>query len=522
MRHHRKYNLFACLSATALLLATACSDDAGLNTPYPGTDGKDIVTFVISPEIQNAGTRAALDEGASTPTKSFSISDGTHADALLFTVYEVTTATGDDGTETVTDRKVAEEFVKSMKLGTIKVGKGQNVISVTQYPCTLQFATDPDKKYQIAFWAQSSLTEAFDAQDLMKVEVKYDNAKNNDELRDAFCAVTGVFQGGRSTQSVTLRRPLAQINVGSAGWDYESTAHLEPNKLFYTTSKITLSGVAHFYNVLEGHALTQSELDIVLGQTEGTDGYQTATTDVTFDSHKLPALIHLDNEESFTVTPSAVEEYLTVKLYDDKTREDGGLNKHEFFRYIGWEDYNTFLDELEKKEPAEGDTESPEPEKQPKTEVFKYLSMAYVLVPEAHELTTVDSVANATFGSVLSNVTFEMSGGVLINPTNGTPAPENLEVFKISNVPVQKNWRTNILGYNFFLMEEKFNIYIVPDYCGDYNNVDEKWKNIEIEGNEEDGWTVRGGTPNDKFGKDKNNDDYYNKPNEGEPGSNQN
>ncbi len=83
-------------------------------------------------------------------------------------------------------------------------------------------------------------------------------------------------------------------------------------------------------------------------------------------------------------------------------------------------------------------------------EDFHWLSMSYILAAEAntgYEKTTLDALV----------FTF--------NPTNG----ENIELKKgLTNVPVQRNWRTNILG-KLLTSDIQFNIVIDPAYIEDYN-----------------------------------------------------
>lgn len=75
---------------------------------------------------------------------------------------------------------------------------------------------------------------------------------------------------------------------------------------------------------------------------------------------------------------------------------------------------------------------------------YIYLSMSYILVPQ--EKSTLDKVA----------VTFQPAQGEPITITEG-----------LTNVPVQRNWRTNILG-TMLTSNVNINISIDPDYDGDY------------------------------------------------------
>ncbi len=84
-------------------------------------------------------------------------------------------------------------------------------------------------------------------------------------------------------------------------------------------------------------------------------------------------------------------------------------------------------------------------------ETYKYLSMSYILVA--------DGSANGSAKANLESLAFTF------NPASG----ENI-VFKngLNNVPVQRNWRTNILG-KLLTGDVKFNITIDKNYLGDNN-----------------------------------------------------
>ena len=93
---------------------------------------------------------------------------------------------------------------------------------------------------------------------------------------------------------------------------------------------------------------------------------------------------------------------------------------------------------------ADGDTDDD-------GETYKYLSMSYILVP--------DGSANGSAKANLESLAFTF------NPATG----ENI-IFKngLNNVPVQRNWRTNILG-KLLTGDVKFNITIDKNYLGDNN-----------------------------------------------------
>lgn len=438
MKRNNIQNIFGWMPASLLLLfATACSesiiDTANVNSNVPN-----VVTFTVNTESNTVSTRAGEET-------TYHISDGSHADVLIYAVYSVKTSS-DGKTETLT---LEEEFGKEgVTIDNVTTGTGQVILSPTSYPHKIKLSLDPSKEYRVAFWAQNSKTSAYDTQDLKNVKVNYSNAANNDELRDAFCALSNKITYLTEKETVTLRRPLAQVNVGTTGWDYEGAAILKPSSVSYTQSQITLKGVAQYYDVTAGKAIV--------------DDTEHTTTDVTFDYARIPAFINVSDDDfknNLTYSPFENEEYLKVKLYEGQ----------DYKPYVSWKDYQDYKAELAEKK----DTPENLP-KLPETEMFKYLSMCYVLVPEAESLKKDDETSkypgseNATFGSVLSEVEFSTQG---IDKDVETEAETSGigKVFSLNNVPVQKNWRTNILGNNFFFLDQPLTLTIVTDYNGEYN-----------------------------------------------------
>ncbi|MBQ7941036.1 MAG: hypothetical protein IJ328_01340, partial [Muribaculaceae bacterium] len=69
------------------------------------------------------------------------------------------------------------------------------------------------------FWAQPANAAAFTVSDMRHIKVSYEKATSNDELRDAFYAAVNSYKvTGSVDMDVTLYRPFAQINFGTADW----------------------------------------------------------------------------------------------------------------------------------------------------------------------------------------------------------------------------------------------------------------------------------------------------------------
>lgn len=94
-------------------------------------------------------------------------------------------------------------------------------------------------------------------------------------------------------------------------------------------------------------------------------------------------------------------------------------------------------------------------------ESYKWLSMSYILVSDA---TATDSDNDGTLGDERASLeslqfTFNPVSGNAITFTDG-----------LDNVPVQRNWRTNILG-NILTGSIRFNVTIDPSYVDDINKI---------------------------------------------------
>lgn len=453
-----RYNIFGWLSVPALLLTAACSENADMNIPDSDSEnGKNIVTLSVNPVAKTA-TRA--DGETNYPV----ISDGTKADMLVYAVYKKKTdsSTGKISYEVIID-EVNEKTNGVMTIKSIK------------FPLTIRLIMDPESEYTVAFWAQSQDCKAYDTNDLQKVKVDYSQITNNYEFADAFCAVATV-KGNAKDQSVYLHRPLAQINVGDAGWDYEAAAILYPNPRTYAKSTVTIKGgLAKYYNVLEARTLTDDDLE------NGESAIE--KNNVTFSLSTMPAFFNLEAYDSsfdwsklsylpYSEKFGPEDEDTEEPLYDEEIENFLRLplvtsDGKDYLGYIGWDNTKNV------KENYGGGLS--------RTETFKYLSMVYVLAPVAYEEKDGQNVVK---GAILNGLSFSASDA----EGNNTK-----ELFSINNVPVQQNWRTNIVTDKLFLAGTKFKLYIVPTYAGDYNDESGRytgfatndWNNVTIKQDED-------------------------------------
>lgn len=185
-------------------------------------------------------------------------SDGKTATEFYYAVYEEST----DGT--------SESCVIEKTQGT----------SFSGLTTTLSLQLVTGKTYKMVFWAQSpNASSLFTvAEDLSSVEVKYDAIANlNVEDVDAFWCMKEVPVTGASTVTAELKRPFAQINVGTSDINVPSVA----GKKIYT--KMTVANVFSKYNLLTGLIDANDEGAAVTfagtlrpndGKKVGDDGYE--------------------------------------------------------------------------------------------------------------------------------------------------------------------------------------------------------------------------------------------------------
>ncbi len=240
----KKVTIFGMFAA--LMLANSCSDDN--NVPQADSSLAQ-VTFKVSAD--GALTRA--------------ISDGTSVNQLVYRVFDkngnaITTL--NKTTETATD-------LLSGHTVTLTLAKGQT--------------------YKIAFWAQKADCAAYTVDDNMNVSIDYSGV-NNDESRDAFFKTVELTVNEDMTQDVTLKRPFAQINVGTtdADWTAATAAGLT-----VTQSKVTVKKAANKLNVVDGTVSGETDVTYTEANLPGEPLMVDADGDGTKDSYKYLSMCYV-------------------------------------------------------------------------------------------------------------------------------------------------------------------------------------------------------------------------------------
>ncbi len=260
------------LAIFALLLSTAsCSDEQ-----FAGdvTGGETTVTF-----------NAQLPSGLQTRVAG----DGLTATTLSYAVYE--------------------------QGKTTPVITSEDEVTFENRQATLSLRLAKGKTYDFLFWADSYGKDAaenpytvdFNTQTLA---VDYDNALSNDESRDAFFGKAIVAVKGAVSENIILKRPFAQLNIGTNDMAEAKASGLNTEAL---QSSVKVSGIFSSMNLMTGEVSGSSEvtfgLNAIPEETFTADGR-------TFDYLALNYLLVSDQKGlvncEFTYTDGATTETRTI------------------------------------------------------------------------------------------------------------------------------------------------------------------------------------------------------------------
>ena len=334
-----KKTLFLAVAAVTALFS-ACSSD-------------EVASSANDSNVVNVSFSANFDQVM--PTRSVSgDTDGSQATTLYVAVYNAN-----------------KELIKP--ISKIGVEGSEGTVPVSGKAATVNFQLVKGQTYSFAFWAQNSSATAlaFDAEN-KKVTINY--GKANDETLDAFTAhVNNLKVTGAIQQSVTLKRPWAQVNFGATQADVKA-AHLAGIDIKKT--KVTVNNVFKTLNLLDGTVADPETAD-----------FELALNAIPAGQHQIAVDVDGTNTQNYGK--------LTVNATD-----------------------------------------------------YAYMGLNYLLV----------GGENDTQSLIKADLSLYKDG----DDTN----PVNTLAF--SNVPVQRNYRTNIVG-NLLTSQVQFNVTIDGNYDNESN-----------------------------------------------------
>ncbi len=201
----KKQFILGIFAAVSLLFAASCTPE--------------------EPCATNGGVRITLNKPrAATETTS----DGTKNTILAYTVY-------DKGGVAIAELS----------------GVNNNAFNGTLSE-TVDMKLVKGQEYTIVFWAQNGACTAYNYSDLKNITIDYDKLAGNSEDNDAFFgAITVVVsnQSGQLNETVTLRRPFAQLNFAVTETEYATVLAAQAQ---VTESKVEVKELATGFNAMTG------------------------------------------------------------------------------------------------------------------------------------------------------------------------------------------------------------------------------------------------------------------------------
>ena len=343
----KKILVFAAAMAS-MLFAASCQKE-NFSSAEQGADVVKATLTIQAPGLPGTKAMSADQE---------KVGDGLAADNLVFAVFD------ENGEELPNLRQ--GDWVNGIGDVTTDVTFDNSATPTTTVTVTLVRG----KVYTFVCWAQNKAATCYDFKDMKNIGIDYTeyNAANND-LRDAFYACVQTEKVTENfSQTVTLSRPFAQINVGTTDFVAAQKAGLEIDNLYST---MTVKNAATTLETFTGKAINPVELT-----------YEYAHA--------------ISPENDLVINKNLVQNNPQVAIADK----------------YGW------------------------------------LAMNYVLVADGSD--------NGE-GSALVEVSFEVREGDDVVLTS----------YDVPNVPVQRNYRTNIVG-SLLTAEGEISIIIDPIFNGEY------------------------------------------------------
>lgn len=291
------------------------------------------------------------------------VGDGQTADNLVFAVFN----------------DAGEELV-DLRQGDWTKGQSELIFNDAANPqVTLTTTLVRGKNYIFVCWAQNKEAGCYDFSDMKAITVDYSSAAAQDEKRDAFYAAE---ESGKVTdnfsKTITLKRPFAQVNVGTADAAAAQSAGLDLTNLY---SSMTIANAATTLHTFDGSV----------------SGNET----VSFS-------IAADPEEALSVNAAG---------YEGKT--------------------------------------------------FEWLAMNYFLVNDG-----------STSGTGSVDGTEQVNTTVSFKVYDGNSEAGELCAYEVSNVPVQRNYRSHILG-NLLTAQGTITVIIEPAFL-EPDKVVEVWDGVSV------------------------------------------
>ena len=294
--------LLSLLAIGAMLFSTSCSDDADVSSS--------------SDEVSSNTSTVSLTVGASVGAQSRSYSDGYTATKLYYAVYQVDTSS-DDVSLTLLDElsAISAEDAEDFPDGSLETTVSLKLVN--------------GNTYSVLFWAQADFEDDEDVFELdfetdetnPTLTINTENLISNTEDYDAFFKYHEIGKvTGNITETIELRRPVAQLNFGTDDYDDVTAAGVDITQL---KTEVKVVGLNDKLNLRTGEtSLSSEDVSTVTYQAALRSNYNADEGDDDYETFPVTGYEYLSmnyllfDEESGTVD-------LTLTVSSEDSNYDG-------------------------------------------------------------------------------------------------------------------------------------------------------------------------------------------------------
>ncbi|MBQ7812343.1 MAG: hypothetical protein IJ394_07295 [Bacteroidales bacterium] len=190
---------------------------------------------------------------------------------------------------------------------------GNTYAELSEGSATIEFTLVRGGVYSFVFWAMAD-GAPYTWDDMTAIKLNYTSddtgiATGNEETRDAFCATVDINVTAGVSQTVTLKRPFAQLNFGAD--DMESTT---AGTLTLTQSSVRVNKIASVYDATKGEGKEDIEINFTAtggalseALTTGNESYTRLST-----NYIIPVGANAQSLVSVSATFTATDETSTT------------------------------------------------------------------------------------------------------------------------------------------------------------------------------------------------------------------
>lgn len=173
---------------------------------------------------------------------------------------ETSTVSFQVGTPEIATRAYSDGMTAKVLQYAVYDSEGNILSDLTKTDATINGSTTVNLQlttgdsYAVIFWAAAENAPYTVDFDEKRMTVSYDGAKSNDEARDAFYKYHTFTVTGAQTETVELKRPFSQLNIGTSDYTASENAGYVP-----TTSAVTVKNIYTTLSLVDGKATDETE-----------------------------------------------------------------------------------------------------------------------------------------------------------------------------------------------------------------------------------------------------------------------